>query len=51
MDSLNYLVTKVNTYSMKNPTRNAMIMKRVAVYITKMLRIFGVVSFHYSNNE
>ena len=44
MNSLNSLVTKVNTYSMKNPSRNAMLMKRVAVYITRMLRVFGLVS-------
>ena len=44
MNSLNSLVTKVNTYSMKNLSRNAMLMKRVAVYITRMLRVFGLVS-------
>lgn len=44
MNSLNTLVTKVNAYSMKNPSRNALLMKRVAVYITKMLRVFGVVT-------
>eukprot|EP01027_Heterolobosea_sp_BB2_P020529 GEZU01029287.1.p1 GENE.GEZU01029287.1~~GEZU01029287.1.p1 ORF type:complete len:781 (+),score=306.65 GEZU01029287.1:102-2444(+) len=44
MQQLSDLVTTTNKYCMKNTERKALLVHKVAVYVTKIFRIFGLVS-------
>eukprot|EP00761_Pharyngomonas_kirbyi_P014650 gb/GECH01014680.1/.p1 GENE.gb/GECH01014680.1/~~gb/GECH01014680.1/.p1 ORF type:complete len:1220 (+),score=272.25 gb/GECH01014680.1/:1-3660(+) len=44
MNALLSLVSKANAYGKGNSDRKALLLRKIAVYITRMLRIFGVIT-------
>ncbi len=43
IQQLSYLVNSANSYLTNNPERKGYLLKKVAVYVTKILRVFGVI--------
>jgi cysteinyl-tRNA synthetase len=43
IQQLSYLVNSANSYLTNNPERKGYLLKKVAVYVSKILRVFGVI--------